>query len=135
MATHYPEALAAPLERIDRFRRSDLSLGDLKSAIGQHREGFRDHAIFAVALGTGLREHKIAALDVGDVLRDDGRVRHRIALRTFKRSSADPATQQVFIADSNLYLERSKAVGWPAGAVALRRSGRTSPAAFGTLNG
>jgi len=36
-----------------------------------------------VALGTGLREHEIAALDVGDVLHDDGRVRRRIALRMF----------------------------------------------------
>ena len=96
---------------------------------------FRDHVIFEVALGTGLREHEIAALDVGDVLRDGGCVRHRIARRTFKRSGTDLATQEVFIADSNLYLERSKAVGWPAGAVALRRSGRTSPAASGTLNG
>lgn len=33
---------------------------------GEHRDGFRDHVIFAVALGTGLREHEIAALDVGD---------------------------------------------------------------------
>jgi hypothetical protein len=33
MATLYAEALAGLLERIDRFRRSDLSLDDLKSAI------------------------------------------------------------------------------------------------------
>jgi hypothetical protein len=33
MMTHYAETLAVLLERIDRFRRSDLSLGDLKSAI------------------------------------------------------------------------------------------------------
>jgi integrase len=45
-----------------------------------------------VALGTGLREHEIAALDVGDVLHEDGRVRRRITLRTFKRSSTEPAT-------------------------------------------
>jgi len=114
---------------------TELEQARLLKVTGEHRSGYRNHAIFAVALATGLREHEIAALDVGDVLLDDGRVRHRIALRTFKRSSADPATQEVSFADSNLYLERSKAVGWPAGAVAVRRSGRTSRAASGPLNG
>ncbi len=33
MATHYAEVLTALLEQIDRFRRTDLSLDDLKSAI------------------------------------------------------------------------------------------------------
>jgi hypothetical protein len=49
---------------------------------GEHREGSRDHCIFAAALGTALREHEIAALNVGDVLHEDGRVRRPIALPT-----------------------------------------------------
>jgi hypothetical protein len=36
-------------------------------------------------------------------LHDDGRIRRRIALRTFKRSSSEAATQEVFIPDSLWY--------------------------------
>ena len=35
---------------------------------GEHKDGFRDHVLFSVALGTALREHEIAALTVGDIL-------------------------------------------------------------------
>jgi site-specific recombinase XerC len=99
----------------------------LLEVTGQHVDGFRDHVIFAVALSTALREHEIAALDVGDVVqpiapaargprrpgraargpRRPGRapaaaIRSRIQLRVFKRSShagapADPEDQQVFL--------------------------------------
>lgn len=78
---------------------------------GERRDGFRDHVIFALALGTGLREHELTALDVGDVLHDDGRIRRRIALRTFKRSSNEPATQEVFLPDAVWY-KLSKFIGW-----------------------
>jgi integrase/recombinase XerC len=37
---------------------------------GEHRAGYRDHCLFAMALGTGLREHELIALCVGDVFRD-----------------------------------------------------------------
>jgi hypothetical protein len=33
---------------------------------GEHRAGFRDHVLYAMALGTGLREHELVALDMGD---------------------------------------------------------------------
>ena len=95
-------AYAAALPRPPRTL-TELEQGTLLKVTGKHRSGFRDHVIFAVALGTGLREHGIAALDVGDVLHDDGRVRRRIALRTFKRSSTESATQEVFIPDSLFY--------------------------------
>ncbi len=78
---------------------------------GEHRDGFRDHVIFALALGTALREHELAGLDVGDVLLDDGRIRHRITLRTFKRSTAEPAVQDVFLPDSAWYKLR-KFIAW-----------------------
>lgn len=93
---------AAAIPRPPRTH-TELEQATLLKVAGEHRDGFRDHVIFAVALGTGLREHEIAALDVGDVLHEDGRVRRRIALRMFKRSSTEPATQEVFIPDSLWY--------------------------------
>jgi integrase len=83
-------------------------------AAGEHRDGFRDHVLLALALGTALREHEIAALDVGDVLHQDGRIRRRIALRVFKRSSTDPAPQEVFLPDA-LWYKLGKLVAWKRG--------------------
>lgn len=42
----------------------------LLRATGEHRAGFRDHVIYALALGTGLRAHELLALNVGDGLND-----------------------------------------------------------------
>jgi integrase len=41
----------------------------------------RDHTIFSVALGTGLRLGEIVGLNVGDVFFDDGTPRTRVRLR------------------------------------------------------
>jgi len=38
----------------------------LLKVTGEHRAVYRDHCLYAMALGTGLRE--LIALDVGDVL-------------------------------------------------------------------
>jgi integrase len=102
----YAAAIARPPRTL-----TEVELARLLKITGEHREGFRDHVIFAVAVGTGLREHELAALDVGDVLHDDGRVRRRIALRTFKRSTTEPATQEVFLPDSVWY-KLGKLIGW-----------------------
>jgi site-specific recombinase XerC len=102
----YAAAIARPPRTL-----TDVEQARLLKVTGEHRDGFRDHVIFALALGTGLREHEIAALDVGDVLHDDGRVRRRIALRIFKRSSNEPATQEVFVPDSAWY-KLGKLVAW-----------------------
>ena len=80
-------------------------------ATGEHRDGFRDHVLLSLALGTALREHEIAALDVGDVLHEDGHIRRRIALRVFKRSSTDPAPQEVFLPDA-LWYKLGKLIAW-----------------------
>ena len=64
---------------------------------GEHRRGFRDHVILSIALGTALREHEIAALDVGDIVNEHGRIRRRVPLRVFKRSNMDVESQQVFL--------------------------------------
>lgn len=71
----------------------------LLKASGEHRAGYRDHVIFSMALGTGLREHEILALDVGDVFVGD-RARRRFTLRVFKRSSRDPTHQEVVLPDA-----------------------------------
>jgi integrase/recombinase XerC len=60
---------------------------------GVHRDGFRDHVIMSVALATGLREHEILALNVGDVSHDGCCARH-VTLRVFKRSSKESAQQE-----------------------------------------
>lgn len=103
----------------DAVRRPPRTLTEIEQAAllrvtGQHRDGFRDHVLFAFALGTGLREHEIAALSVGDVLHDDGRVRRRLALRVFKRSSKSPVPQEVFVPDGVWY-KLTKFIAWKRG--------------------
>lgn len=60
----------------------------------------RDHLLFAIALGTGLREHEIVALDVGDVREPGGAVRRRVALRVFKGCRRDPAPQEIMLSEA-----------------------------------
>lgn len=79
----------------------DKEVNALLKASGQHAESFRDHVIFSIALGTGLREHEILALNVGDVRSTSGGIRERVTLKVFKRSRHDkpsvaPKTQTVF---------------------------------------
>ena len=69
----------------------------LLKVTGQHRDGFRDHVIFSLALGTGLREHEIVGLNVGDIYDDQGKPRRRVQLQVFERSNPDREYQQVFL--------------------------------------
>lgn len=78
---------------------------------GEHARGFRDHCLFALALGTGLRESELLALDVGDVRGERGQVRRRIPLRVFKRSTDDPAPQEVFLPDA-LHYKLGRLLAW-----------------------
>ena len=64
---------------------------------GQRFDGYRDHVILSLALVTGLREHELVALNVGDVLADDGKARRRVQLRVFKRSREDARGQEVVV--------------------------------------
>lgn len=41
----------------------------------------RDHLIYSLALGTGLRLAEIVGLDVGDVYAPEGRPRNRLRIR------------------------------------------------------
>lgn len=64
----------------------DSELAAVLKVTGEHRRGFRDHLIISLAVGTGLREHEIAALNLGDVSPDGRRVLHTLQLRVFKKS-------------------------------------------------
>ncbi|MGE0322275.1 MAG: tyrosine-type recombinase/integrase [Polyangiaceae bacterium] len=72
----------------------------LLKTTAEHRRGRRDHVLFSLALGTGLREHELIALNLGDVFDDSGRPRRRFPLRVFKRSASEPATQEVVLSDN-----------------------------------
>lgn len=78
---------------------------------GEHARGFRDHVLFTLALGTGLRESELLALDVGDVATAQRKIRRRIVLRVFKRCTDSPAPQEVFLPDNLVYKLR-RFVAW-----------------------
>lgn len=64
----------------------DSELARVLKVTGEHREGFRDHVIISLAVGTALRESEIAGLDLGDVSRDGRQLRESFPLRTYKLS-------------------------------------------------
>lgn len=69
---------------------------------GDHARGFRDHVLISLALGTGLREHELAALDVGDVRDERGKIRRRVRLRVWKghrRARAGAGGEEVILPD------------------------------------
>lgn len=68
----------------------------LLKVTGEHRTGFRDHALYAMALGTGLRE--LAGLDV-DVFDAPGKAQRRIVLRVFKGSERSSGGQDVLVSE------------------------------------
>jgi integrase len=113
----------------DRTRRPPRTLTDdeqraLLKASGKHADTFRDHLLFSLALGTALREGELAALDLEDVRRADGKPKRSIQLRHFarkgrQRDRVDAGAQVVHLPDSAFYkLEK-----------ALRRRRRDAPTA------
>jgi len=94
MAAYFSNISRPPQTLTDREQRLLLKVTGLR------RDGYRDHMIFSVALGTGLREHEILALDVGDVFDAGGGVRRRVQLRVFKRSNSDVTSQQVILPET-----------------------------------
>lgn len=71
----------------------------LLRATGEHSSSYRDHMLFSMALGTGLRESELLALDCGDVVNGDGGPVARLVLRVFKRCTDKPAPQEVMVPD------------------------------------
>jgi site-specific recombinase XerC len=94
---------------------------------GEHVRGFRDHCIISLAVGAGLREHEIAALDVIDVVATadvGGGVVRRLQLRVWKghrrapkgKRKRAPKPQEVILSDEC----RRKLTKW----LALLRAGQ-----------
>jgi integrase/recombinase XerC len=110
---HYTYQIPSPPKTL-----SEAEQARLLQVTGEHRRGYRDHVIIAIALGTGLREHEIAALDVGDIANEQGRVRRRVRLRVFKRSNSDLELQQVVLSET-LRAKLRHYLGW------LERHGRS----------
>jgi hypothetical protein len=50
--TAYADAIAKPPRTL-----TDLEQKLIMKTTGEHRDGYRDHCIISLALGTGLREH------------------------------------------------------------------------------
>ena len=93
--TAYVDTISRPVKTL-----TEAEQRALLKVTGQHIKGFRDHVIFSLAMGAGLREHEILALDVGDVFDDAGRAKRRVVLRVFKRSAKKkPAPQEVLLPD------------------------------------
>ncbi len=58
-----------------------LTHGEQKEILRTTARNLRDHLIYSLALGTGLRLAEIVGLNVGDVYTPDGRPRTRVRLR------------------------------------------------------
>lgn len=73
--TAYADAIAKPPRT-----QTELDQKLLLKTTGEHGDGYRDHVLISLALGTGLREHELLALDCGNVFDEDGRDRRRVRL-------------------------------------------------------
>jgi integrase/recombinase XerC len=84
---------------------TEREINKLLKVTGEHRDGFRDHVIYSLALGCGLRESEIVALNVGDVFQPSGKPKRIIQLREFKRAGldADPNDHRVHVPDATWY--------------------------------
>jgi site-specific recombinase XerC len=58
-----------------------LTHDEQKTILRATRGNLRDHTLYSLALGTGLRLAEIVGLNVGDVYTPDGRPKNRIRLR------------------------------------------------------
>jgi len=87
---NYADGARTPRTLTEREQRALLKV------TGEHRVGFRDHMLYAIALGTGLREHELIALSVGDVFRS-GRPHRRLLLSVFKGAQRTGGTQEVLL--------------------------------------
>src|SRR3989442_6968408 len=58
-----------------------LTYAEQKAILHATNRNLRDHAIYSLALGTGLRLAEIVGLNLGDVYFPDGRPRSRVRIR------------------------------------------------------
>src|SRR5213592_465909 len=68
-------------ERMPHLSPPTLTHSEQKALLRATRRNLRDHLIYSLALGTGLRLAEIVSLNVGDVYTPDGRPKNRIRLR------------------------------------------------------
>jgi integrase/recombinase XerC len=111
----YSDSLARPPRTL-----TEREVALLLRTTGQHAAGWRDHVLFSLALGTGLREHELLALDVGDIFDAQGRARRHLTLRVFKRASEEPPAQEVVLSDTvraklEKLLQQKRAAGHDVG--------------------
>ena len=66
---------------MSRLSPQTLTLDDQQALLAASAKHPRDHAIFSLALGTGLRLGEIVGLDVGDIYFPNGEPRSRIRVR------------------------------------------------------
>ena len=116
--TAYANSLARPPRTL-----TEREVALLLRVSGQHAAGWRDHVIFSLALGTGLREHEILALNIGDVFDAGLRAKRHVGLRVFKRASEDPPPQEVVLSDTlraklEKLVKQKRAEGHDVGAAA-----------------
>jgi len=90
----YAAAIRRPPRTLD-----EREVDRLLKTTGQHKDGFRDHVLISLALATGLREHELLALNVGDVFTALGHARRVVPLRVFKTSNSDSAAQEVRLSE------------------------------------
>ena len=75
-----------------------LTHSEQKAILRATARNLRDHLIYSLALGTGLRLAEIVGLNVGDVYTPDGRPRTRVRLRPEIAKGGRPG--DVFLPDS-----------------------------------
>lgn len=106
MAAHVESVRRAPRTLIEREQKALLRV------TGEHRAGWRDHVLFAMALGTGLRSLELLALDVGDVFDAAGRPCRRVALRVFKGDGSGPDDRQEVLLSEALRAKLQRLRQW-----------------------
>lgn len=84
---------------------TDREVKKILDVTGKARDGFRDHMIISLALGCGLRESEIVALNLEDVSADGKKPKRIIQLRVFKRAGAgaDASDHRVHLPDATYY--------------------------------
>jgi len=90
---------------------SDDEQDRLLKITGNHVKGHRDHMIISMGLGTGLREHELAALKVGDILTDAGHIKTVVWLSKYKKTRGTPPTQRIVL-NETLRTKLKKFVHW-----------------------
>jgi len=75
-----------------------LTRAEQRAILRSTARNLRDHLIYSLALGTGLRLAEIVGLNVGDVYTPDGRPRTRVRLRPEIAKGGRPG--DVFLPDS-----------------------------------